>query len=84
MPSIERDQQHEAAGADDVVRVALDHAVVDDVRVEAGQVQVGDGLDRHQDQHDAERQPVGPQVLGRSLVIGVGLRDGHWWAFLGY
>src|ERR1035437_6945682 len=34
-----RDEQHESAGAEDVVRVALDHTVVDDVGVEAGEGQ---------------------------------------------
>ena len=59
--------QHEAARAQDVADVALDDAVVDDVGVELGQVQVRDRLDRQQDQDQHERPPVGGQVLAEQV-----------------
>jgi hypothetical protein len=59
-----RDQQHETAGADDVAGVALDHAVVDDVGVQVGQVQVGECLHRHQNDHHGQRPAVGSEVSG--------------------
>ena len=57
------DDQHEAAGPHDVVRVALDDAVVDDVGVEVRQVEVGDRLDEQQADHEDELPPVGRQAL---------------------
>ena len=59
----ERHAEHEAAGLDDVVDVARDHTVVDDVRVELGQVQVGDRLDELQHHHERDGGAVRPQVL---------------------
>ena len=47
------DRQHHAAGATDVAGVALGHAVVDDVGVEAGQVQRGHGADELQQRRRA-------------------------------
>ena len=58
-------EEHEEAGPDDVVRVALGDAVVDDVGVEAGQVQVGDGLHEQQHQDDADLAHVRAQVLAQ-------------------
>ena len=51
-----------AAGPEDVVVVALDDAVVDDVRVEVRQVQVGDGLDDQQDHHGGQLPGVRPEI----------------------
>ena len=45
------DQQHPAAGAQDVVGVAPGHALVDDVGVEAGQVERGHGADELEQHH---------------------------------
>ena len=55
-----RDQEHEGADPKDVVGVALDDAVVDDVAVEVRQVQVADRADEQQHQHDAELRRVRP------------------------
>ena len=45
------------ADAQDVLRVPLRHALVDDVRVQGGQVQRGDGL-RQLEDDDGEQQPA--------------------------
>ena len=58
----ERDREHEAAGPQDVVRVALGDAVVDDVGVELGQVQVGDRLDEQQSEDEDDRRLVRREV----------------------
>ena len=59
----ERDDEHEAARPQDVVGVALGDAVVDDVGVELGQVQVRDRLDQQQEQDEGDRRLVGREVL---------------------
>ena len=82
----ERDQQHEAAGAHDVAGVALDHAVVDDVRVQVRQVQVGYCLDRHEDKDHSQLATVGPEIPGEEsdhrcvscLFIGARSSTGVW------
>ncbi len=58
----QRDGQHDAAGRQDVVRVAEDHALVDDVGVERRQVQRRQRLRQLQQQDERERLAVGPQV----------------------
>ena len=51
-----------AADAEDVVGVALDDAVVDDVALEVGQVQVADRADEQQAEGDREVLRVGPEI----------------------
>ena len=72
------------ADAEDVVGVALDDAVVDDVAVEVRQVQVADRADEQQHQDHGKLRRVGPEVgaqepdhrvfplvgVGRSFALG--------------
>ena len=58
----EGDDEHQRAGPEDVVGVALGDAVVDDVGVEVRQVQVADRLDEQQDHDQDELAGIGPQV----------------------
>jgi hypothetical protein len=52
----ERDDEHQRAGVPDVVGVALGDAVVDDVGVETGQEEAGEGRSELEDQ-DADEKP---------------------------
>ena len=64
----QRDGEHDAADAHDVAGVALDHAVVDDVGVERGQVERGEGLHQLQ-QHDQGELPfIGGRCRRSSLI----------------
>ena len=81
--SSERDQQHQPAGAHDVVGVALGDAVVDDVGVEVGQVQVGDGLHEKQEHDHRDLFPVGTQARAqerdhRSTPVSAGPASSAW------
>ncbi len=58
----ERDEDHQAAGAPDVVGVAPDDAVVHDVGVELREVQVRDCLREQQHDDERERAAVRSQV----------------------
>ena len=55
--------QHHAADAQDVLRVPLRHALVDDVRVQGGQVQRGDGRRQLEDDDGEQQPPLRPQVF---------------------
>ena len=55
--------QHHGADAQDVVRVPLRHALVDDVRVQGGQVQRGDGRRQLEDDDGEQQPPLRPQVF---------------------
>ena len=55
-------QEHHAAHLQDVVGVALGDAVVDDVGVELGQIEVRDRLDEQQEQDQRDRPRVRAQV----------------------
>ncbi len=57
----EREGEHDAAGHEDVVRIALRDAVVDDVRVEAGQRQRRERLDELEDDHADDERQVRPK-----------------------
>src|SRR5690606_18451696 len=59
----ERDQQHPAADPEDVVGVAAGDAVVDDVGVEAGEVQRRQGADELQ-RHDGGDEPAVSLEMG--------------------
>ena len=63
-----RHEEHHPADPEDVLRVARDDAVVDDVGVEVRQVQVADRLDEEQDQDDDD--PAGVRRGGRSGAAG--------------
>ena len=56
------ERQHERAAEPDVAGVAAQHALVDDVGVEAGQGEGGGGLDRLEHDDDPELALVGAQV----------------------
>src|SRR5699024_11122990 len=58
-----RDTEHEAADTPDVGGVAGGHAVVDDVRVEAGQVEGREDGRELEDDHGPHVRQVGPQVV---------------------
>ena len=58
----ERHQEHVGTGSDDVPGISLGHAVVDDVCVETRQVEIGEGLDSHEHQHDQQLDSVRPQI----------------------
>ena len=77
----EADAEHERAVADDEAGVALGHALVDDLAVEAGQVERGDGADEleQHDEHDLAR--VGPQVAAEQSDQHAGAF--RWWGRLG-
>ena len=68
----ERDDEHQRAGPEDVVGVALGDAVVDDVAVEVGQVQVADRAWIEQEPEDdrevAARRAGGTSAAGRSSL----------------
>ena len=69
MPSSDRDDEHQAADPDDVVACRLfDDALVDDVGVEVGQVQVADGLDEQQAEDDGDPAAVRREVGRRSAI----------------
>src|SRR3546814_12419841 len=59
----DRDREHDAAGADDESDVATGHAVIDDVGVEAGQIEHRDSADELQRDDDRDPVPVG-RVVG--------------------
>jgi hypothetical protein len=68
--------KHHPAGGHDVAGIGLDNAVVDDVRVQRGQVQRRDGLRKLCDHHDKEPLAVTArelanqsEQLGRSLSV---------------
>ena len=54
--------EHQRADPQDVVVVAARDAVVDDVGVEVGQVQVADRLHQQQEKHDDDQSGVGAQI----------------------
>ena len=56
------DREHPAADVHDVAGVAAGHALVDDVGVQAGQVERGEGADQLQPDHRGQPAAVGPQV----------------------
>ena len=72
----ERDHQHHGAGAHDVAGVAAGHAAVDDVGVQAGQVQRGHGADELQQHDERERPAVGREVLLQDPDQHVSLQAG--------
>src|SRR5206468_288587 len=53
----ERDAQHQCAEAQDVTRVTVDDTVVDDVRVERGQVETRAGLQQLQQDQEGDGFP---------------------------
>ena len=57
------DREHRAAGAEDVGGVALGHALVDDLAVQAGQVERGHGPDQLQQHQADDERAVGPQEV---------------------
>jgi hypothetical protein len=71
------DRQHPGAEADDVPGVTGRDAVVDDVRVQAGQVQGRQGLDQLQHQHHRDRRGVRTQVLPKQPDQHVSLPAGR-------
>ena len=75
--------EHERAVADDEVGVALGHPVVDDLAVEAGQVERGDGADELQqhDEHDlaAVRPQMAAEAVGRAWGAFRWSVGGAWW-----
>ena len=64
----ETDPEHDHAGLQDVVDVARDHAVVDDVRVQRGQHERGDGLCELEDDDGEDERPRGGQVANQELA----------------
>ena len=58
----QRDEEHEAAGGPDVAGVTASNSLVDDVGIEARQVERGDGLRRLQHEHGEELWLVTAQV----------------------
>ena len=63
----QRDPQHQGAQAEDDAGIALGHALVNDVRVQRGQVQGRDGL-RQLENHNGDQQlPVRPQVFNEQF-----------------
>src|SRR5699024_2110978 len=58
----ERGQQHDAAGPEDVIGVALGYAVVDDVGVKAREVQSGNRRDQLESNDGSEPMTIRTQV----------------------
>ena len=69
----ERDQQHDAADLPDVVGVAGEHALVDDVGVQRGQEQRAHRL--HEREPDDDEQRLGGSGAGTSAAAGSASRS---------
>jgi hypothetical protein len=63
----QRDPQHEPAEVEDDAGVPLGHALIDDVRVQRGQVQRRDGLRQLEDDDGDQQLPVRPQVFNKQF-----------------
>src|SRR5487761_251591 len=61
-PHADGDPQHHSAGPPYVRHVAFRHPVVDDVRVQIWQVQVGHRLDRHEHDHERDFAKIGSEI----------------------
>ena len=61
----QRHAQHVSAQLPDVARVARGHALVDDVGVQGGQIQVGDRAHENQEEDHSDGLPVRLQVSGQ-------------------
>jgi hypothetical protein len=68
-------EDREFRGRPRCLRRALDHTVVDDVRVEVGQVQVGESLDHHENNHYGQRATVGRVPPWEIVVLSGGSAD---------
>src|SRR5207253_3718428 len=64
-PEDERDPEHEGADAPDVVGIALGDAVIDDVGVEVGEVEVRDRLQEQERGDDRDLPPVRREVRSK-------------------
>ena len=75
----ERHAEHQRAGLEDVVVVALGDAVVDDVGVEVRQVRLPIAWMSSRTITSSERPAIGPQVLAQERDHRVASDGAEWW-----